>query len=156
MYTVYTFNLQGADMKLFLINLLFATMACAQMPESNTIEQTESVAAESQTGQRRIELAQTGESCMQDCGYQARSGLYADCLANGGEQKECGKTAREWYRECLQTECSEEEVQLDDCRTDCRAQAKPSFEQCLTENDEQTCRSSKREEIDSCLADCEL
>lgn len=141
---------------LFFTTVFLTLTACAQIPEGNTIDKTEAVAVETRTGQTRINLAQTGESCMQECGMEARSGLYADCLENGGEQKECGRTAREWYRECLQTECTEEEIQLDDCRTDCRAQAKPSFEQCLTENDEQTCRSSKRIEIDSCLADCEL
>ena len=140
---------------LFLTSVFFTMTACAQMPEANTVDKTESVTVETRTGQSRIELAQAGASCMQECGMEARSGLYADCLENGGEQKECGRTAREWYRECLQTECTEEEVQLDDCRTDCRAEAKPSFEQCLTESDEQTCRSAKRAEIDSCLADCE-
>ena len=126
------------------------------MPEGQSVEQPESIAAESRTGQSRIELAQTGESCLQECGYQARSGLYTDCLENGGEQKECGATAREWYRDCLETECTEEEVQLDDCRTDCRLDAKRSFERCLPESDEQTCRSAKRSETDSCLAECEL
>lgn len=142
-------------MKLLFTSLLFTVVSCAQMPESNSLEQTETVSTEARGGQNRTELTQMGESCMQECGYQARSGLYADCLANGGEQKDCGKTAREWYRDCLETECTEEEVQLDDCRTECRVEAKPRFEHCLTESDEQTCRDNKREGMDSCLADCE-
>ena len=143
-------------MRIFFTSLLMSGIACAQMPEGKSVEQPESITAESRTGQSRIELAQTGESCLQECGYQARSGLYTECLANGGEQKECGATAREWYRDCLETECTEEEVQLDDCRTDCRLDAKLGFERCLTESDEQTCRSAKRGEVDSCLAECEL
>ena len=57
------------------------------MPEAQSVEQSVSITAESRTGQHRIELAQTGESCLQECGYQARAGLYTDCLANGGERK---------------------------------------------------------------------
>ena len=88
-------------------------IACAEMPEAKSVEQSASITAESRTGQGRIELAQAGESCLQEFGM-ARLGLYTDCLANGGEQKECGATAREWYRNCLQTECTQEEVQSDD------------------------------------------
>ena len=141
-------------MKLFFASVLFFVSACSEVPNDDSIERIEPV-AEHRTGESRIQLTQVGDSCLQECGHQARSGLYTDCLTNGGEQQECGQTAREWYRECLQTECSEEEIQLDDCRTACRVEAKPSFEQCLTSGDEKTCRAGKREEIRSCLLDCE-
>ena len=139
-------------MRLYFASVLLFVTACSEVPNGDAIEQVESV--ESRIGQSRIEQVQGEESCLQECGRQARSGFYTDCLENGGDQKECGRTAREWYRDCLHAECSEADVQLDDCRIDCRVEAKSSYEQCLTNHDKSECHTIKKEEIDSCLLDC--
>ena len=142
-------------------SILFALMACGTPPDSSTVETNDVVNAASSNTEdvqirRQLVSNSGGElTCMQQCGQEARGTVYVECLEDGGDREECGHSGRQWYRECLETRCGEAAVEFDDCRTDCRAEAKPNFEQCLSESDEQTCRSAKREEIDSCLSDCE-
>jgi len=95
-------------------------------------------------------------SCLQQCGQEARGTVYADCLAEGGNKKDCGVNGRQWYRECLETRCGDEAIQFDDCRTDCRINAKKDFAQCLEKTGSKLdCRGNKKEEVQACIAACE-
>ena len=100
--------------------------------------------------------SETELSCLQQCGQEARGTIYADCLAAGGEQQECATNGRQWYRNCLQTQCDEAAIKLDDCRTECRMNSKEDYHQCVTEsNDTEACRSKRKTEVQECIAECE-
>ena len=95
-------------------------------------------------------------SCLQQCGQEARGTVYADCLADGGVQQECGIQGRQWYRICLETRCDESAIQQDDCRTDCRLDSKEQYSLCVTETgEEQNCRKKTKGDVRACIAECE-
>ena len=107
-------------------------------------------------GQQRIaDRDDEAQDCPQACGIEARSGLYSDCLAEGGDRKECGSEARAWYRDCLESRCSEEDLQRDDCKTSCRTDGQDARAECieLTGN-EQECRDLTRDAVQVCLDEC--
>ena len=92
---------------------------------------------------------------MKQCGQEARGTIFADCLEDGGERKECGTTGREWYRNCLETRCDESAVRIDDCRTECRMDSKKEYGECIKETDSQECRMQTKSSREECIAECE-
>jgi hypothetical protein len=94
-------------------------------------------------------------SCMKQCGQEARGTVFADCLENGGAREECGSSGRAWYRTCLEERCDESALQIDDCKTDCRINAKIEATQCMdSETDEKECRSARKESVQECITQC--
>ena len=91
-------------------------------------------------------------SCLENCGYEARGTIYASCLEMGDTQQNCGSSARVWYRECLESRCDESAVQQDDCRTDCRLQAKENLQQCAADDNE--CTRHIRTLMRTCVDEC--
>ena len=43
-----------------------------------------------------------------------------NCIDDGEDQQDCGRSARSWYRECLESRCDQATIDLDNCRTSCR------------------------------------
>ena len=118
----------------------------------------------------KVETSQEGESlrqlsesqlvdepsCLEQCGQEARGTIYADCLADGGTQQACGIDGRAWYRNCLETRCDEEAILQDDCRTECRLNAKNERTKCISDGKEpQDCRTEIGAAIRTCIAECE-
>ena len=104
-------------------------------------------------------FTQTGasdeESCLEACGYEARGTIYASCMETGETRQECGSSARAWYRDCLQTRCDESAIQQDDCRTDCRINAKDQVQQCEFDSDsEHECKNQIRVLMRTCIDEC--
>tara|TARA_B100000683_G_C12325126_1_gene488149 strand:- start:271 stop:660 length:390 start_codon:yes stop_codon:yes gene_type:complete len=94
-------------------------------------------------------------TCLERCGYEARGTMYSSCLETGETQQECGSSARLWYRECLQTRCDESALQLDDCRTDCRINAKEQVQQCDVDSiEESECKIQIQSVMRTCIDEC--
>ena len=133
---------------------LLSLTGCA---ESNANPAPQEVSASpTPDGQQRIaDLDVEAQDCPQECGVEARSGLYADCVAEGGEQRDCGRQARVWYRECLESRCSEEDLKQDDCKTSCRMDGQEAREECMVQlDDEPECRARTQDAVQECLAEC--
>ena len=142
-------------MKTILISSLLLLYACEESSQHSATESSP-VAAQNQTGEARIATAQADQSCLQTCGTEARAGVYSDCLEEGGEQQDCGASARVWYRECIESRCTEADIELDDCRTECRKSFKPAFEQCVADTESETdCRTNTRATVKECIAKCD-
>lgn len=136
---------------LFFSFIFSINMACeAQNPEK--IDEQERI-----TAGRHVtpESVSDEASCLEVCGHEARGMMYDSCLETGETQKECGRSARVWYRECLQTRCEESAIQQDDCRTDCRINAKEQKQYCEQDSaNEQECNSEIRSVMRTCIDDC--
>lgn len=112
-----------------------------------------------QVGDRRIveadELAADDLSCAQVCGTEARRGEYADCLDAGGDRQDCGHSARLWYRECLESRCTEADLLRDDCTMACRTNAAVERDACIEQTGEaESCRLRSRAQVEDCIATC--
>ena len=141
-------------MKRIILSFFLLLFACEEAPEHSATTQAQP-AAQERTGEARIATAQSAQSCLKTCGTEARGGVYSDCLEEGGAQQDCGTSARVWYRECIESRCTEADIELDDCRTDCRTSFKPAFEQCVADtNDETECRTSTRASVKECIVEC--
>ena len=138
-----------------LIAAVFSLVACAgveHMPEQMANPE---INQEARTLRQLEPNMQQGEvSCLEQCGQEARATIYSDCLTAGGEQQECGSTGREWYRNCLQTRCDESALQQDDCRTECRSNAKNEFQQCRDAEEPEVCRTQLKDNKRECIAEC--
>ena len=146
------------------LTLFISMIACGTPLDSSTIENNDVVngtnvnAEEIQTQTRRQEISNPDEelTCMQQCGQEARGTVYADCLDDGGNREECGTTGRQWYRECLENNCDESAVQLDNCRTDCRTEGKSAQVECIAEdNSEIDCIQNRKIAVKTCIDECE-
>ena len=137
----------------------FALTGFASGPADNNAAEKECSSSANHTSERRTAspAGEDGElSCLQQCGQEARGTVYAECLSQGGEKQTCGTTGRQWYRECLETRCDESAIQFDNCRTDCRINAKKEHHQCVEGGGEaQECRSKKDMEVRECISECE-
>jgi hypothetical protein len=128
----------------------------AQPPVDSSRNATAEVTPNSRTGEARIAAAPAGQTCLQTCGIEARSGVYTECVSDGGVKQECGVAARVWYRECIESECSEADIQLDTCRTDCRTSGAAAREACAADaEDAEACTLDVRAKAKECVADCE-
>ena len=80
--------------------------ACKEVPPTNPAQEgsRETIANESL---RQVSLSEeSGDiTCSEQCGLEARSGVYKECMADGGDRQDCGVTGREWYRECIASRC---------------------------------------------------
>ena len=142
-------------MKTILLSSLLLLCACEEASEHSQSTEAQQISVQDQTGESRIATAQADQSCLKTCGMEARSGVYSDCLGEGGEQRECGANARVWYRECIESRCTDADITLDDCRTDCRQSYKPAYEQCVADTeDETTCQTTTRANVKECVAEC--
>ena len=72
---------------------------------------------------RMVTLDGADLDCPQKCGLEARGDVYATCLADGGDRADCGIRARAVYRDCLESQCTADDVRRDDCRASCRVDA---------------------------------
>jgi len=128
----------------------------AESPAASTPAVTAEAAPDSRAGEARIATAPAGQTCLKTCGIEARSGVYSECLSDGGVKQECGASARVWYRECIESQCSEAEVQLDSCRTDCRTDGAAARAVCEAESDDsEACTLDVRAKAKACVADCQ-
>ena len=142
------------------LTLLISMMACGTPPDSSTVETNVLVNANTEEVQtqtrQQVSNPDAELTCMQQCGQEARGTVYANCLDDGGDRKECGNTGRQWYRECLETRCDEAAVQLDNCRTDCRSDAKMEQVECTEEgNSIEECSESRKITVQTCIDECE-
>ena len=141
------------------LTLVISMIACGT--DSSTVElnnvSTTANAEEvhTQTRRQQVPIPDADLTCMQQCGQEARGTVFADCLDEGGDRKECGNTGRQWYRECLETRCDEATVQIDNCRTDCRSEAKSEQFECTEEgNSIEECRESRKITVQTCIDEC--
>lgn len=109
-----------------------------------------------QAGQQRINQVEGADfNCSEQCGTEARSDVYSSCLADGGDRSVCGSRARVFYRDCLELQCTAEEILLDDCKAACRVEGAADREDCVEElEDEAACRTRSRQAVGECLSDC--
>lgn len=112
-------------------------------------------AGERKDGLARVAAAAADGSCLQSCGLDARAGVYTECLAEGGEQRACGKSARGWYRDCIESSCSDAEVQLDSCRVECRTTGAAARDLCASsDQDADSCVVDAKATAKACVAAC--
>ena len=139
------------------IILCFTLTACSEAEQAQT-PKTEELSNQTPARQLTVENQDSPQdlSCLEQCGQEARGTIYTDCLTEGGDKLDCRTTGRQWYRECLETRCGEEALQQDNCRTDCRINAKEEIQQCI-ENDgsKEDCRLQIKTNVQSCIAECE-
>ena len=131
------------------------SLASPDAPATQTAETTEQ--ATPRDGTTRIAAAGTpeGASCLKTCGLEARKGTYTECLSSGSAKDECRTTARTWYLDCIQSQCSAEEVQLDTCRTECRTAGSAARDACGADAaTAETCTTAARETTRTCVASC--
>ena len=123
---------------------------------STSSAQTPSDDAARQDGLARVAAADTeGGSCLESCGLEARSGVYTDCLAQDKAQRACGKAARGWYRECIESRCSDDELRIDDCRVECRTTGAAARKVCVADDpDAESCQTDARAATKACVEAC--
>ena len=151
-------SLKSALSAIILISLLTGCKEASEVNAATPPPLSSETSAEKRTLSSAAELeAEQGDlTCLQQCGIEARSEVYADCLAEGGAQEACGLDGRTWYRSCLESRCDEAALQLDDCKTECRVTAKSSHAQCLEEGEKaEACQTQKGISVRSCIADCD-
>ena len=139
---------------------LFSVMACEESTDQSLLSISTEESIENTSARQMIHSKSNSEnkelSCLQLCGQQARSTIYSACLSDGGEQQKCASTGRQWYRECLETQCDESAIQEDDCKTVCRLNKKEQYQLCVSETEQpEECRSTVGEEVRTCVLDCE-
>ena len=130
-------------------------MAAPDAPTTETAEATSATVPG--TGVARIAAAgaRSAESCLKTCGLAARSGPYTDCMSADNTKEACRTTARTWYLDCIEDECTAEEVQLDACRTECRTAGGTARDACGPDGaDSETCLAAARETTRTCVATC--
>jgi hypothetical protein len=133
------------------------SMAAPDAPTTETAEATGATVAG--TGATRIAAAGThsGEGCLKTCGLAARSGVYTDCMSTDSTKEACRTEARTWYLDCIEDECTAEEVQLDTCRTECRTAGGTAKGACGPDAaDSETCVAAARETTRTCVASCRV
>jgi hypothetical protein len=140
-----------AIVALLLVSLVGCVESAAQQGEL-----TSRASLSDQDGERRIVDAGEGDlSCAQECGSEARSGSYADCIDAGGDRQDCGHSARGWYRECLESRCTEDDLIRDDCTMTCRIDAAADREACIEQGgDTAPCQVSSQALAQECIDDC--
>ncbi|MEC7947060.1 MAG: hypothetical protein VX265_05795 [Myxococcota bacterium] len=107
------------------------------------------------SGLERIAPTDPGGSCLRTCGVDARAGAYTDCLSSGKDQAACATSARVWYRDCIESRCTDAEVRLDDCRFACRAAGASAVDACEGHGAEaDRCAVDARAETKACVAAC--
>ena len=142
-------------MRTALFSFAFICSICLTACESGTPEVSENQDTVAVARPFTQTEASGAESCLEACGYEARGTIYASCMETGETRQECGTSARAWYRDCLQTRCDESAIQQDDCRTDCRINAKDQVQQCELDSDsEQECKSQIRALMRTCVDEC--
>lgn len=136
--------------------LLVILVGCVEST-AQQMEHTHDAPHAAQTDERRIvEAGEDERTCAQECGAEARSGEYADCLDAGGERQACASSARLVYRECLESRCTEADVRRDDCTMACRTDAAAERDGCIEQTgDDESCRINSRDRIKSCIEDCD-
>ena len=136
----------------FLI-ILFGFAACEESSSKAPIAQR---SVENSTKQLMIqETDSAAVSCLQVCGLEARETVYSDCIGSGVDRQDCGISAREWYRECLENRCDETAIEIDNCRTSCRLDVKEEKQFCNSAEDKQSCLEEVRSSIRSCIDTCQ-
>jgi hypothetical protein len=139
--------------------LFIGLFGCGEAAETQTAPDqpsaAEAGAVTDASGTQRIDLATPDQSCLKTCGVEARKGEYSACLDEGGLQQECGASARLWYRDCLEERCADDEIQLDDCKTDCRMDGAADRDRCQAEQgDVQQCMEGLKLGVRDCIAAC--
>ena len=145
---------------LTILCLSFALISCEEASQ-NTLSEEGNAASTEEKQLLRQPVASSGDdveeelSCLQKCGQEARSVVYANCLENLSEQQECATIGREWYRDCLVDRCDESAIQLDNCRTECRINGKKEQSECVAEsNAPEDCRTNRIATVETCIAEC--
>jgi hypothetical protein len=126
--------------------------ACKPAPSEVMVETTvEAPATAAEPVQKENATEET--SCEEGCKQQGRT-MYESCLADGGDERECGLRARVSIPDCLAEQCGEEAATGRSCEKSCGIQARTLFADCLAGGgSEPECGPKARESVPACIAE---